>query len=375
MMAHDMEPDEQISTQMATSVITNAVSDLHITPAKQSPPAMEASTAESCPFLEKIPAELRNDIYQLAFTPDHDSEKKIYDEAREYYIEAYRDYWQNTEFSISCKIPPSPFTTEINEYGKEIEILDYHDLKATKEVERVAFRARDVDHIRHITLYREVLRNEEGERGFLCFKFGGGLPAELRNVIYELTFTADHDTEDQNGTAEIELLKSRPPSKDLLLACRKVHAEAKGIYRDAYRSYWQTTNFVINIGQRKDPRLALTRLDKASVDHITKLRVDYRYMPDRVHSRIATKHNEQWCWRVEVHILPFPATHMGYVDLLSNARILGECEPITHKQVWSQSPLSEQVLDILEWFAFYKNPPYGLSGDKEIAAYEAWLGQ
>ncbi|KAK5744321.1 hypothetical protein LTR17_002031 [Elasticomyces elasticus] len=63
------------------------------------------------------------------------------------------------------------------------------------------------------------------------------IPGEMRNNIYELVF----------GTqpAEADLLNPSPPSKALLLGCREIYDEAKGLYSTAYRSYWAQTRFTI----------------------------------------------------------------------------------------------------------------------------------
>lgn len=59
------------------------------------------------------------------------------------------------------------------------------------------------------------------------------LPAELRNEIYELSFTSDTSAEDA-----VEVREAAPPSKNLLLASRQFHHEAHQIYLEAYRKYW-----------------------------------------------------------------------------------------------------------------------------------------
>lgn len=51
------------------------------------------------------------------------------------------------------------------------------------------------------------------------------LPAEMRNNIYELVITADRPDE------EVEIKQARPLSKNILLTCKQVHAEARGMYR------------------------------------------------------------------------------------------------------------------------------------------------
>lgn len=63
------------------------------------------------------------------------------------------------------------------------------------------------------------------------------LPAEMRNQIFELSFTSNQSTDD--------FFRANPPSKALLMTCRQIHVECKGMYDIAYRSYWMNTKFSI----------------------------------------------------------------------------------------------------------------------------------
>ncbi|KAI5366646.1 hypothetical protein Slin14017_G042860 [Septoria linicola] len=65
------------------------------------------------------------------------------------------------------------------------------------------------------------------------------LAAELRNSIYKLAFTPDRDIE------EVDFFAAAPPSSALLLTCRQIKNEARGIHRAAYRSYWRSAKFFI----------------------------------------------------------------------------------------------------------------------------------
>ncbi|KAK3111658.1 hypothetical protein LTR53_012879 [Teratosphaeriaceae sp. CCFEE 6253] len=64
------------------------------------------------------------------------------------------------------------------------------------------------------------------------------LPAELRNAIYEYTYHVDL-------VSPVDLWTAAAPSKDLLLACRQTHQEARNIWDDACRQYWTKTHFTI----------------------------------------------------------------------------------------------------------------------------------
>ncbi|KAK5121357.1 hypothetical protein LTR85_005523 [Meristemomyces frigidus] len=67
------------------------------------------------------------------------------------------------------------------------------------------------------------------------------LPPELRNRIYELVSTPEHD----NGVG-FALATATGPSKALLLSCRQVYSEACIIHKLAFRRYWQTSTFVLD---------------------------------------------------------------------------------------------------------------------------------
>lgn len=85
-------------------------------------PVPTSAEADSCPFLEKMPAELRNEIYELAFSRDEDPSQEvqlfdaspprkglllschqIYNESKDYYIQAYQKYWRTSKFTVLAK--------------------------------------------------------------------------------------------------------------------------------------------------------------------------------------------------------------------------------------------------------------------------------
>lgn len=68
---------------------------------------------------------------------------------------------------------------------------------------------------------------------------------ELRNLIYEFAFTPSHTL---SGVllGKTELLESRPPPKALLQTSQQVYREAKYIYHESYRRYWQESHFCIS---------------------------------------------------------------------------------------------------------------------------------
>ncbi|PPJ51651.1 hypothetical protein CBER1_08822 [Cercospora berteroae] len=65
------------------------------------------------------------------------------------------------------------------------------------------------------------------------------LPGEMRNKIWELSFTDNEQV--------VDLQNASPPSKSLLLTCKRANSEARGLYKDAYRAYWTTSPFQITI--------------------------------------------------------------------------------------------------------------------------------
>lgn len=87
------------------------------------------------------------------------------------------------------------------------------------------------------------------------------IPAELRNEIYKLAFTTN--------SAKVDLFSTPPPSKALILTCRKVYEEARGFYKAAYQSYWKNTNFAID-GNTIELE-AISRLREDDLQHITRL--------------------------------------------------------------------------------------------------------
>lgn len=101
------------------------------------------------------------------------------------------------------------------------------------------------------------------------------LPPEIRNRIYDLAFA--------NPTTSVNLLEAAPPSKNLVVACRQIHAESKHMYRAAYRAYWSDTHFTL-IGNKnnlpafrsevKHLHYRVHKLDDDDVAHISRMTID-----------------------------------------------------------------------------------------------------
>ncbi|KAK3642665.1 hypothetical protein LTR56_010713 [Elasticomyces elasticus] len=65
------------------------------------------------------------------------------------------------------------------------------------------------------------------------------IPVEMRNSIYELVFFTQPEKAD--------LLDPAPPSKALLLTCREIYCETRGVYLTAYHRYWEETRFTVRM--------------------------------------------------------------------------------------------------------------------------------
>ncbi|KAK5744201.1 hypothetical protein LTR17_002231 [Elasticomyces elasticus] len=63
------------------------------------------------------------------------------------------------------------------------------------------------------------------------------LPPEVRNAIWELSFSGTNRT--------VDLFESRAPAADLLLACHQICEEAKGFWPGKRGEYFSTTSFTI----------------------------------------------------------------------------------------------------------------------------------
>ncbi|KAK5745336.1 hypothetical protein LTR17_001497 [Elasticomyces elasticus] len=102
--------------------------------------------------------------------------------------------------------------------------------------------------------------NAQGQSACRLF----ALHTELRNFIYELTFELHVPTD------KIDLLNaSRPSRKPLLLTCRLMYNEVRGLWRTFYRRYWSKTKFTLH-RRAKSMRMGdFMERDLARVRHIT----------------------------------------------------------------------------------------------------------
>lgn len=98
------------------------------------------------------------------------------------------------------------------------------------------------------------------------------LPAEIRNMIYQLALTTD-DTDNEERDY-IDLLDAHPPTKSLLLVCRGMNNEARGLYKAAYRAYWSKNSFIAHRAlEPPENNKRLSSLTSQAVQSITSLRI------------------------------------------------------------------------------------------------------
>lgn len=128
------------------------------------------------------------------------------------------------------------------------------------------------------------------------------LPAELRNQIYELSFTTNACVEEI-----VEVNKAAPPSKDLLLASRQAHREGHQFYLEAYREYWRTTNFRITIPSERGwgaPYMWFKQRLPDDVNNIRHLVVICKSRTSTLQSRTSTLLDPRGLWRFEEPEMP-----------------------------------------------------------------------
>ncbi|KAK5695838.1 hypothetical protein LTR97_008258 [Elasticomyces elasticus] len=86
------------------------------------------------------------------------------------------------------------------------------------------------------------------------------LPAEMRNEIMELAFT--------HNQTPVDLLTATPPSKSILLTCRTIYDEARGLHKEAYRRFWTESTFRIRMNVAKSEWVVgFTKEDLGHVVH------------------------------------------------------------------------------------------------------------
>ncbi|KAK5731716.1 hypothetical protein LTR17_011187 [Elasticomyces elasticus] len=84
------------------------------------------------------------------------------------------------------------------------------------------------------------------------------LPAEMRNEIMELAFT--------HNQTPVDLLTATPPSKSILLTCRTIYEEGRGLHKEAYRRFWTESTFRIRMNVAKSE--CVVGFTKEDLSHI-----------------------------------------------------------------------------------------------------------
>ncbi|KAK5155128.1 hypothetical protein LTS14_006083 [Recurvomyces mirabilis] len=83
------------------------------------------------------------------------------------------------------------------------------------------------------------------------------LPAELRILIYELIWA------DLPSESTIDLFSTAPPSAALLLTTKRLHYDAKAVFRGACQQYWSLNTFRLTI----DYKTSFSRIPAARFMH------------------------------------------------------------------------------------------------------------
>ena len=127
------------------------------------------------------------------------------------------------------------------------------------------------------------------------------LSPELRNHCYEYAFAPDKQT----SSTQVDLRIAKGPSKALLQTCKQIYAEAGGLYKVAYLSYWKDNKFVLDLSSLTLEQ-DIDRIAPIDLDAIELLTATYapkgpnwRYVPGcsshgGFWQRQATK-TEPWC--------------------------------------------------------------------------------
>jgi hypothetical protein len=98
------------------------------------------------------------------------------------------------------------------------------------------------------------------------------LPAEVLDQIYALVFTVETS---EDGSIELNVT-TRPPYKDLTLACQKVRNETRAMYRAAYQSFPNHT-FTVDMNIRSIRPVISRELDNFHLTRINSYRIAWSH--------------------------------------------------------------------------------------------------
>ncbi|KAK4950912.1 hypothetical protein LTR10_010905 [Elasticomyces elasticus] len=262
-----------------------------------------------------LPPEIRNDIWDLAFSgfilrravnpvnanPPNKalllSNRQISNEAKSFFSSRYMQYWESSIFCFAYnhlnKNPPVNFQDQalasirlialcidsVYLYGGHWAAHRFHITRGTKRLlntrdelvpDYIKFRRRGDGSWWSESVHR--LEDDElqmfGRNDLLVVTVGDdglihcccpaelsskmatppspsrllALPPEIRNSIWELSFSGTNHT--------VDLLTCHPPSLDLLLASRQVYEEAKGFWPGRRREFFSSTSFSVTRGKK-----------------------------------------------------------------------------------------------------------------------------
>ncbi|KAK4496212.1 hypothetical protein PRZ48_012192 [Zasmidium cellare] len=174
------------------------------------------------------------------------------------------------------------------------------------------------------------------------------LPVELRDEIYKLTFTPDHDE-----GKEVSLVDAAPPSKAVLMTCKQAHAEAAKLYKAMYQDYWRKTTFQITPDRRlrNDPSVPaivdyVAPHHTADIEHIqhifVRLVLDERELEMNLVDR-------RGLWECPVLSLDLEKTTKNGSVFMTYLRNIGELnETLAKREVF---PSLWEQLELLCWLA------------------------
>lgn len=89
------------------------------------------------------------------------------------------------------------------------------------------------------TLPLDPMRPQEADQPRICHF--PRLPAELRNAIYEYSFSHHVDSD-----GEVNLLTESPPQPALTQTCKQIHGETNSMCQHKKQQFWRTSNFFLD---------------------------------------------------------------------------------------------------------------------------------
>ncbi|KXS95806.1 hypothetical protein AC578_6272 [Pseudocercospora eumusae] len=134
------------------------------------------------------------------------------------------------------------------------------------------------------------------------------IAAELRNEIYELTFTTNE--------TEVDLLNSKPPSPALLQCCKQISEEAAGVFKAFVHHYYERKQFRLALNRDEEPLAKLEQVARRfNFQSMEKLRLEFTCGSNPAHRTIELEANKlMWCCKNPVF---GTQCHFAFVKLKS----------------------------------------------------------